>query len=537
MRQASAGVRATATSPAPSHAAVDRPARRKHVEAALRARARPASSRRWPPPEGRLGADEDHGDRLRQTLTDLGPVFGGFGRYLASRVDLLARRTRADLAAIPDEGVALLAPAVAALIHAQLGALPDRLFFEFHEAPFAVGSWTEHHLAWLSPGVPATVTIVRPDAAAEIEADLPLLPLLAPWLDLPESVLTAAIDDYAQTLRRRLDQKHQASSLATLAADARRGGGFDAPVCYRDHCAPNILTIERLAGSTLEAEPGAGEALARRVTGAWIRHAFSGNVVPYDFGPRDIVMAGDRLVLTGAVFEPHPATEHGRFAAYLSAVAADDPDAAANWILEGASQSVGVEVTLRHLLRRAVPFREGEWSGDDRLAEYALVQWRVARDAGWLMSPHHQHVYRGLHAVARIADALAPDADALRGALEDERLRIGLAQAGQLADPRHAAVTLERAIQELIDLPQKLDDVLTLASEGRLRMRLQVPEAEANERVRNRTVLLVTTLVAFAGLASLLHQLAPGFGAGVERAGAVILLVVGGWLLLAAARL
>ena len=98
-------------------------------------------------------------------------------------------------------------------------------------------------------------------------------------------------------------------------------------------------------------------------------------------------------------------------------------------------------------------------------------------------------------------------------------------------------MTLERAIQELIDLPQKLDDVLTLASEGRLRMRLQVPEADATERVRNRTVLLVTTLVAFAGLASLLHQLAPAFGAGVERAGAVILLVVGGWLLFAAARL
>ena len=96
---------------------------------------------------------------------------------------------------------------------------------------------------------------------------------------------------------------------------------------------------------------------------------------------------------------------------------------------------------------------------------------------------------------------------------------------------------LERAVQELVELPQKLDDVLTMASEGRLRMRLQVPEADETEHVRNRTVLLVTALVAFAGLASVLRHLVPAYGMSVERVGAVVLLLVGGWLLIAAARL
>ena len=523
-----------ATSAAASQAAVDRQGRRKQVETALRVLGRPVSGRR-PPPEGRLGADEDHARRLRQTLTDLGPVFAGFGRYLASRFDLLPRRTRAELGAIPDAGAPLPFASVAALIHAQLGAAPDRLFFEFHKTPFAVGSWTERHLAWLSPGVPAMVTIVRPDAAAALEADVPLLPLLAPWIDVPEGVLAAAVGDYAVTLRRRLDQKHQAASLATLAADARSGGGFDAPACYRDHCAPNILTIDRLVGETLE-ESAAGEALARRVTRAWLRQALSGNVVPFDFGPRDIVVADDRLVLTAGAFEPHVAAERAHFAAYLSAVAADDPDAAASWI-EGSSPSARVEEELRRLLRQAVPFRDGEWSGDDRLAEHVLVQWRVAREAGWAVSPHHQHLYQGLHAVAQIAHRLAPDADALLGALEGERMRIGLAQAGHLLDPRHVRAALERAIQELVDLPQKLDDVLTMASEGRLRMKLQVREADESEHARNRTVLLVTTLVAFACLAFVSRHLVPAFGLGVERLGALVLLVLGGWLLVAAARL
>ncbi|HSL23713.1 MAG TPA: AarF/UbiB family protein [Vicinamibacterales bacterium] len=514
-----------------------RDGRRKQVETVLNALGLPVPERRSPPPEGRLGADEDYGRRLREALTDLGPVFAGFGRYLGSRADLAPRRTRAELATIPDEGQALPFASVAALVRAQLGARPERLFFEFHRDPVAVGSWTQSHLAWLAPGVPALVTIVRPDAADELDIDIPLLPLLAPWIDVPAGLLAAAVADYELTVRRRLDQKHQAASLTSLAADARSGGGFDAPACYRDHCAPNVLTVERLVGEPLDAQPRGAEALARRVTAAWLRQAFAGNVVPYDFGPRDLVVIDERLVLTGGALEPHSSVERARFAAYLSAVASDDPDAAANWIVEGASPSPAVESRLRRLLRQAVPFREGEWSGDDRLVQHVLVQWRVARNAGWPVSPHHLHLYRGLQAVAQIAHDLAPDVDTLLRALEDERLRIGLSQAGELLSPRYAVATLDRAIQELADLPQKFDDVLTMASQGRLRMNLQVPEAEENERVRNRTVLLVTTLVAFAAVATIARHLAPAFGVGIERAGAIILLLVGGWLLFAASRL
>ncbi len=526
-----------ATSAAATNGAVHRQDRRKRVETALEALGRPESARRSPPPEGRLSPDEDGGRRLRQALSDLGPVFAGFGEYLASRVDLLPRRTRAELAAVPDSGTPVAFSSVAALIHGQLGASPDRLFFEFHKTPFAVSRWSQRHLAWLSPGVPAMVIIVRPDAAAQLDADVPLLPLLAPWLGVPGSVLAAAVGDYAAMLRRRLDQIHQASSLATLATDARNGGGFDAPACYRDHCAPNILTLERITGETLEEQSEALEPLARRVTSAWLRQALSGSVVPYDFDARDIVIAEDRFVLTSTAFEPQGATERARFAAYLSAVAADDPDAAATWIVEGSRPSARIQAELRRSLRQAVPFREGEWSGDDRLAEHVLRQWRVAREAGWPVSPHHQRLYRGLYAVTHIADRLAPDTDTLLGALEDERLRVGLTQAGHLLDPSYVMATLERAIQEMVDLPQKLDDVLTMASEGRLRMNLQVPEAHETEQTRNRTVLLVTTLVAFAGIASVMHRILPAFGPGVERLAAVLLLVVGGWLLVAAARL
>jgi predicted unusual protein kinase regulating ubiquinone biosynthesis (AarF/ABC1/UbiB family) len=426
---------------------------------------------------------------------------------------------------------------VRALVRAELGVQPERLFLEFHETATAVGRWTERHLAWVAPGVPVLVTLVRPDAAAQIDEDIPLLALLAPWIDTRPETVTGAIHDFELGLRRRLDQRHQASALAALAADAKNGGGFDAPACYHDHSSVHVLTCEHIAGETLNEHGGATEALVQRVTAAWLRQAFSGSVVPYDFTAADVLIAGDRLVLTSALFEPHVSVERARFAAYLTAVAADDPNEAAAWIVEGTDLPARREEELRRQLRQAVPFREGEWSGDERFAEQVLVQWRVAHDAGWPLSPHHQHVYNGLYSVHRMSQVLAPDVDTVAAALDDERLRIGVSQAAGVFDPRQFNANLDRAIREMVELPHRLDALLSAAADGRLRTKLIVPDSDDTEQVRDRTVLLVTALVAFAALASVLRHLVPALGLSVDRIGAVLLLIVGGWLLIAAARL
>src|SRR4051812_29671706 len=79
--------------------------RRKVIEEQLRALGTPPAARagrRAPPPEGRLGADEQRAGQMRAALVAIGPVFAAFGRYLSTRVDLLPRRDCAELAAIED---------------------------------------------------------------------------------------------------------------------------------------------------------------------------------------------------------------------------------------------------------------------------------------------------------------------------------------------------------------------------------------------------------------------------------------------------
>ena len=532
---------------AAARAGAGRHDRQHAVEAALRDLGPRQAIRRVVPPEGRIGTGDYPVQRLRAALTALGPVFADFGRYLSTRPDLLPRRHCAELALIPDAGVPADPRVADALLQRQLGAPPARRFFEFDAAAHHVTLWTERHDGWLAPGVPIVVTIVRPDAAEWLEHDLPLLPMLADCLGIEGTGFAAAVEDFAHTLRARLDQTLQMASLTTLGGDAPSVAGFDAPACHREYCAAAVLTTERIEGPTvgdlMQRDVLAGNEradLARRIAATWLRQALGGRIVPFDFTARDIVVTGDRLILTSAVCEPQGSTQRVRFSRYVNAVAADDPDAATAWLLEAAGADAvpaDVEEGLKRRVRQAVPFRDGEWSGDDRLAEYVLVQWRVAREAGWRLTPHHIHMYRSIGATAALTQALAPDEDALLIALQDTRLRVGVSEAAHLLDPAAMAARLDGVLREMVTLPQKLDEVLTLAAEGRLRVKLQVPDSGERRRVKQQTVALVANLVLLIAIASIIRHVVPAYGPALERAAVVVLLVVGGWLLVAAAKL
>jgi len=520
------------------------------VEEQLRAIGRPRPARRAPPPEGRLDADEQPGGRLGAALADLGPVFSDFGRYLSSRVDLLPRRDCLELVVETERTRAAHVSGAEALVSRQLGDTPERRFVAFDPIPRAITPWTQQHDAWLATGEAVAVTIVRPDADRILNLDVPLLPLVAPWLDAPADAVAAAIGDFSLTLRSRLDQTQQATAFARLFEDAQAGGPLDAPRCHPDYCAPSVLTLERIDGLTIAealATQGARspevtidrEAVARQLASAWLRQGTTGQVVPFDFDLRDVRLRGNRLVLVGGVLEPLTRSGRTRFLSYLTAVAADDPDKAWTWIASAAAAtSEGVDAdALQRRLRQAVPFRDGEWSGDDRLAEQLLVQWRATREAGWTVHPHELHLYRGIHAVSATTSQVAPHQDMLLAALQDERLRAGFSEARNLFDSRSRPAALEQMVYDLVHLPRKLDEILTLAASGRLRIKAEVPDAGERRQTRNHTVSLVASLVTLVALTFLVRHLAPAYGANLERMGAVLILAVGGWLLSAAARL
>src|SRR5687767_1354217 len=78
--------------------------------------------------EARLGL------KLRLALSDLGPIFSSFGRYLATRVDLLPAADCLELETIQDHATPMPYTDVAQLI--RIGCSPDEVFLSFENEPF-----------------------------------------------------------------------------------------------------------------------------------------------------------------------------------------------------------------------------------------------------------------------------------------------------------------------------------------------------------------------------------------------------------------
>jgi ubiquinone biosynthesis protein len=396
--------------------------------------------------------------------------------------------------------------------------------------------------------VPVTVTIVHPDIDRIRERDLPLLMLLRAPLGLSGEAMALAIADFATTLDRRLDLRQQAAALALVGQDARESWAFRVPYCYRDFSSRRVLTSDRIDGvrltEVLAADPAdlanagrwpAPAALADRLTTAWLSQASNGRSVPFDFGPHDILVGLEHVTLVGGTFEMQTSEGQAHFLNYLEATAADDVDAACAWVVGRSERQPGGldEEALTRRFRQAVPFRDVESDGDERLVDQLLVHWRVTQRAGWQVAPHQARLYHGLATLTALTDRLGYHGDALLAALRSEQLRRRLAGARELLQ----VGTLDKLLTNMVNLPRRVDEALSLAAEGGMRLKLQLPEADAQRKARNRAVTHVAGLVALMAFAFLVKLLVPELGESAERVGALLLLIFGGWLLVAAARL
>ena len=466
---------------------------------------------------GARAHEEGQGRRLRAALESLGPVFSSFGRYLATRVDLLPERDRRELGAIPDHAAPLPPSAVADLIARELGRPPLDLFGAFEGVPFASCLLTQTHRAWLPGGQPVTVKLLRPtfeDCAARDAELLPLLKVALVGLVGNDRALDDAVGDFRTALERKSDLLAEALALEALARDA---GDFAAPVrvaaAHPALCTRGLLTLERPPGPSLgdllSPSRGAGGAeefdrgqLARRLCAAWLRQATLGGLFPVELAARDVsVLPGGQLVLAGGDFDTLPAESRTNLWGYLIAAAREDPRLACSHLVKELSGGEAADPEeLWRRFRQAAPFHVGGWGDGDGLAERLAAHWRLAGEAGYVSRGAVPSFYRGLLAAAGLARRLAPDRDALAEALLDVRLVAGMEKLRSMFGPDQLGEQVGRYASLVMDFPQRLDEVLTLAAEGDARVRLRMPETErprGRENSSTRVVVLLLVLAAF----------------------------------------
>ncbi|AWI54138.1 ubiquinone biosynthesis regulatory protein kinase UbiB [Aquabacterium olei] len=197
--------------------------------------------------------DAPRGQRLREALERLGPIFVKFGQMLSTRRDLIPADVADELARLQDRVPPFPGEESVLLIEKALGRPIAAVFRDFEVQPVASASIAQVHFGVLHDGREVAVKVLRPGMLAVIDDDLALMRTLAGWVEklwadgkrLKPREVVAEFDKY---LHDELDLVREAANAAQLRRNMQ---GLDlvlVPEMIWDLCTPTVMVMERMKG-------------------------------------------------------------------------------------------------------------------------------------------------------------------------------------------------------------------------------------------------------------------------------------------------
>ena len=193
------------------------------------------------------------GERLRQALESLGPVFIKFGQMLSTRRDLLPPDIADELARLQDDVPPFSGEEARQLIEQALSRPVTELFAHFDSVPLASASVAQVHPATLPDGRAVVVKVIRPGIGAVIRQDIALLYLLARLVRrcLPDGRRLRPLDvvrDYEHTILDELDLQREAANTTQLRRNFTQSPLLYVPDVHWDYVRENVMVCERIDG-------------------------------------------------------------------------------------------------------------------------------------------------------------------------------------------------------------------------------------------------------------------------------------------------
>ena len=199
---------------------------------------------------------EPRGQRLREALETLGPIFVKFGQVLSTRRDLLPLDIADELAKLQDQVPPFPSDLAVAEVERSLGAEIGQLFRSFEERPVASASIAQVHLATLHDGAEVAVKVLRPGVEAAVARDLALLETGAGlaerlWVDGRRLKPREVVAEFARHLDDELDLMREASNASQLGRNFAGSPLLLVPAVYWDFCAQRVMVMERMHGTPI----------------------------------------------------------------------------------------------------------------------------------------------------------------------------------------------------------------------------------------------------------------------------------------------
>ena len=193
------------------------------------------------------------GERLRDALQTLGPVFVKFGQMLSTRRDLLPPDIASALAELQDRVKPFPGAIAKRIVENDLDATVEELFSEFSDEPMASASVAQVHSARLKTGEDVIVKVIRPGIDKVIEQDLKLMMTIARFVDTnfvdaKRLKLVQVVSDYRMTILDELDLQREAANTATIRRNFQDSETCYVPEIYWDYTRRNVKVEERIYG-------------------------------------------------------------------------------------------------------------------------------------------------------------------------------------------------------------------------------------------------------------------------------------------------
>ncbi|MCB1978993.1 MAG: ubiquinone biosynthesis regulatory protein kinase UbiB [Burkholderiaceae bacterium] len=197
------------------------------------------------------------GQRLREALERLGPIFVKFGQVLSTRRDLLPPDIADELALLQDRVPPFGSEVAIATIERAFRRPVDEVFVSFDRVPVASASIAQVHFATLRARDGSlhevAVKVLRPGMLHVIEKDLSLMRMMAGWVEslsadgkrLKPREVVAEFDNY---LHDELDLVREAANAAQLRRNMEGLGLVEIPTIFWDFCHPEVMVMQRMTG-------------------------------------------------------------------------------------------------------------------------------------------------------------------------------------------------------------------------------------------------------------------------------------------------
>lgn len=201
----------------------------------------------------KAGRQRSQGERIRNALEELGPIFVKFGQILSTRRDLLPHDIAEELSFLQDRVPPFPADQARRIIEESLNAPLATVFEYFEDQPMASASIAQVHGARLHGGRDVVVKVVRPDIEPVIARDLELLELFARLVERYWSLgkrlrPREVVAEFRKSLLDELDLLREASNCSQLRRNFEGSELLYMPDVVFEHTSRRIMVMERVQG-------------------------------------------------------------------------------------------------------------------------------------------------------------------------------------------------------------------------------------------------------------------------------------------------